>query len=138
LSVVVDASIILVLLSGDARRPVAERLMRRWLDEGEELHAPALMPYEIASGLTRLAHAAALSPHDVPLLWAQVELLPITYHVFESGAAVTDLALRLRRQSAYDAAYLALAESLGAELWAFDGPLAVNAASIGYTVNVPA
>ncbi|HEY2702122.1 MAG TPA: nucleic acid-binding protein, partial [Candidatus Dormibacteraeota bacterium] len=43
-------------------------------------------------------------------------------------------ALQLRRRSAYDAAYLALAEDLGAELWTFDAALVRNAGARGHPV----
>jgi predicted nucleic acid-binding protein len=43
---------------------------------------------------------------------------------------------RLERRSAYDAAYLVLAEELGTQLWTLDGPLARNAASRGLPVQL--
>jgi len=136
-AVVVDASVVLVLVSGDSRREAAQRAMREWVTRGERVHAPSLMPYEVASGMTRLIHAGALPADRAESLWRLVDALPIVYHPLAGGAGVTDLALRLRRRSAYDAAYLALAQSLGAELWAFDGPLATNAASLGLPVREP-
>lgn len=45
-------------------------------------------------------------------------------------------ALVLQRRSAYDAAYLALAEDLEAELWTIDGPLARNASIRGYRIHL--
>jgi hypothetical protein len=48
--------------------------------------------------------------------------LPITYHALrEDGDEVVAIATRLGRKNAYDAAYLAPAQRLGAELWTFDG-----------------
>jgi predicted nucleic acid-binding protein len=41
---------------------------------------------------------------------------------------VIDVAATLGRRSAFDAAYVALARSLDAELWTLDGPLTRNAA----------
>ena len=41
-----------------------------------------------------------------------------------------------RRNSAYDTAYLALAETLGAELWTLDGLLYRNAAGLGFAVRL--
>ncbi len=43
------------------------------------------------------------------------------------GRIVEIAAVGLRRHNAYDAAYLALAEDLDADLWTLDGPLARNA-----------
>jgi len=50
--------------------------------------------------------------------------------------AVIEIALSLRRQSAYDAAYLALAESLDAQLWTLDDPLYRNAIGQGFPVRL--
>jgi hypothetical protein len=49
LSVVLDANV-LIVLALDRRRAVAvEELLRAWKAEGEELHAPALLRYEVAN-----------------------------------------------------------------------------------------
>jgi len=45
-------------------------------------------------------------------------------------------ALQLERRSVYDAAYIAVAQRLGTELWTLDGPLARNAASHGLPVQL--
>ena len=55
---------------------------------------------------------------------------------FPEGARVVEIALLLQRQNAYDAAYLALAESLDAELWTLDSPLYRNAAGQGFRVRL--
>lgn len=47
-----------------------------------------------------------------------------------------EIALSLGRRSAYDAAYLALAETLKAELWTLDGPLYHNAVGRGFPVRL--
>jgi predicted nucleic acid-binding protein len=135
MAVVVDASIVVVLATGDPRRAAADRALRRWMTEGEEMHAPTLVVYEVASALTRLVLAGAISVEQMSALWPEIMALPITLHPPGDGAALTAMALQLRRQSAYDAAYLTLAEDLDAVLWAFDGPLVRNAAAIGRTVR---
>jgi predicted nucleic acid-binding protein len=63
--------------------------------------------------------------------------VPITYHdLGEYGIEAMQTARRLGHPSAYDAAYLALAERLGAELWTLDGPLARNARASGFAVKL--
>jgi predicted nucleic acid-binding protein len=137
MAVVVDASVVVVLTTGDPRRALADKVVREWLTRGEEMHAPTLLTYEVASAMTRLVAAGAMTEQQAIALWPELQGLPITYHPPGDGARLTSIALQLQRQSAYDAAYLALAEDLGAELWAFDGPLVRNAAAIGRTVRQP-
>ena len=63
--------------------------------------------------------------------------MPIIYHPLTGEEArIVEIALSLSRRSAYDAAYLALAESLNAELWTLDGPLYRNAIGCGFKVRL--
>ncbi|MBI3978017.1 MAG: type II toxin-antitoxin system VapC family toxin [Chloroflexi bacterium] len=135
--VVVDANVLVVLASGDPRKPAAQALIRGWIETGQEMHAPTLLLYEVASGLTRLVAAGAFPVERIAEAWQTVVALPITYHPLQAdGDQVVTIALRLGRQSAYDAAYLALARRLGAALWTFDGPLARNAVGYGFPVHL--
>ena len=137
MAVVVDASVLVVLASSDPRKPTAEAQIQRWLEAGEELHAPELLPYEVANGLTRLVAGGALPADRLDEAWETVMAVPLTYHALrEGGRAAVDIALMLSRRSAYDAAYLALGRELAATLWAFDGSLARNAQARGYAVQL--
>ncbi|HSO54778.1 MAG TPA: type II toxin-antitoxin system VapC family toxin [Actinomycetes bacterium] len=82
----------------------------RWLASGEALHAPALTPFEVANGLTRLVASGALPDDRVEPAWQAVRGLPTTYHPLRDAPPVIWLARRLDRHSAYDAAYLTLAQ----------------------------
>ena len=42
-----------------------EAHLRAWLDAGEPLHAPLLLPYEVANALTRLLVAGRLAASDI-------------------------------------------------------------------------
>jgi predicted nucleic acid-binding protein len=118
------------------RAPLVEAKMREWATAGETLHAPALMPYEAANALVEGGRGGGLGPHVVAEIWATISAVPVTLHPLEEGAEVIAIALRLGRQSAYDAAYVALAQSLDAELWTLDGPLARNARGVGLPVRL--
>ena len=65
MSVVLDANV-LIVLALDRRRAVAvEELLRTWKAEAEELHAPALLRYEVANALTQAVSAGQLASEAV-------------------------------------------------------------------------
>ncbi len=134
---VIDASLVVALALSDARAPVVEALIETWITAGEELHAPALLPYEVASGLTRAVAVGDFGAGGVPAAWQRLVGLPLTYHALgPAGDTAVAIARRLERQSAHDAAYLALALALGSEVWTFDKKLAGNAGRLGYPVRL--
>jgi predicted nucleic acid-binding protein len=136
-AVVIDANLLVVMASGDARQLMASEQFEAWISAGEEIHAPGLLPYELASAFTRLVAARSMSSREAGLAWEALELLPIVQHPLSDDLPrVVDIALALKRQSAYDAAYIALAEDLGAVLWTLDGPLARNAQAAGVPVRL--
>ena len=117
--IVVDASAVIeVLLSTSDGSRVAERFFA----EGETLHAPHLLDVEIAQVLRRYSLAGAFGPErgaealedlaDFPI--ARYPHQPFMFRVWELRNNVT----------AYDAAYLALAEALAAPLVTRDAKLA--------------
>lgn len=134
--VVVDANLLVALVSGDPRGASVLRHFNDWLDGNVETHAPELTRYEFTNALARLVVAGAFPADKVGDAWDDVTLLPIRYHRMNDARRVVDVALALRRQSAYDAAYIALAEQLGAELWTLDGPLYRNAVGLGFPVKL--
>jgi predicted nucleic acid-binding protein len=136
-AVVVDANLLVVMVSGDLRGPAVSEHVESWITAGEEMHAPELLPYEVASALTRLVATSAMSSRQVRLAWNALSELPVVQHpLADDVPRVVDIALRLKRQSAYDAAYIALAEDLRAVLWTLDGPLAQNAKAAGFAVRL--
>jgi predicted nucleic acid-binding protein len=117
--IVVDASVLVeVLLS----RPSVERLGHRLRDPDEALHAPHLIDLEIAQALRRYQAAGDISPqrtHQALVAFAQMPLERHPHWPF------LDRIWELRRNlTAYDAAYVALAEALDAPLLTCDRALA--------------
>lgn len=136
MSVVLDANLLVVLALDDDRGPLVEAKLREWETAGETLHAPALMPYEAANALTRAVAAGSLSADEINESWAIVTEVRVRLHPLDHGSEVIEMAQRLGRQSAYDAAYLVLAQALDAELWTLDGPLSRNANDAGLPVQL--
>jgi predicted nucleic acid-binding protein len=134
--VVVDANLLIALISGDPRGSKVLQYFTDWLNHHIEIHAPLLTKYEIANALTRLIVGGAFPEDKVEDAWNNISLLPIRYHDLSHVKRVVEIALALKRQNAYDAAYVALTEELHAELWTLDGPLYRNAQGLGFPVNL--
>ncbi|HLI52051.1 MAG TPA: type II toxin-antitoxin system VapC family toxin [Thermomicrobiaceae bacterium] len=134
--VVVDANLVVILITRGSGAGVVSRQFREWLDSGVDMHAPELLQYEVANAFVRMAVAGFLSVGDLLSAWSAFIRIPITLHAIESGDAIVSIALALKRQNAYDAAYIALARTLDAELWTLDGPLYRNAVQIGFRVRL--
>ncbi len=117
--IVVDASAVIEVLLGT---PAATRVAERLFDGGETLHAPHLLDVETAQVLRRYALAGALGAErgvealedlaDFPI--TRYPHQPFLFRIWELRNNVT----------AYDAAYIALAEALDATLVTRDAKLA--------------
>lgn len=136
MSVVLDANALVVLALDRWRALAIEKLLRAWKAEGEELHAPVLLRYEVASALAQALSAGQLEPGGGGRCHAAHRLGADCPTSAQNTPAVVAMAQRLERRSAYDAAYVVLAEELDTQLWTLDGRLARNAVSRGLPVQL--
>lgn len=117
---VVDASAVAELVLGTAKgRAVAAAL------GDHTLHAPELMPLEVASVLRGLVRAREIQAGDLPQMLADLRSLGVElYEHLPMLGRVLDLRDNV---TVYDAIYLALAEVLDAPLLTCDKKLAAAA-----------
>ena len=117
MTAVVDASAaILLLLNPSTARSVDE------LARAGSLHAPNHFDIECMSALRRAAQLGTLDRSALASLGNAVMDLPVTRHSLQG--LVPRMVELLDNASMYDAAYVALAEGLEAELWTADHRLA--------------
>lgn len=117
--IVVDASAILELLLNTQQ---ATRVAERLFADGETLHAPHLLDLEVAQVLRRYAIAGALTEQRGARALEDLGDLPLErypHHLFVPR--IWELRHNL---TAYDAAYVALAEALASPLVTRDSALA--------------
>jgi predicted nucleic acid-binding protein len=117
--IVLDASAVIDVL---LRTPDSMRITDRLFTPGETLHAPHLLDLEVVQALRRHVSAGALHAGRAREALDNFAAFPLTRYphnvllarIWELGANLT----------AYDAAYIALAEALAAPLVTRDGALA--------------
>jgi predicted nucleic acid-binding protein len=116
--IVVDASAVLeLLLNTPAGQAVSERITAA----GHGLHAPHLVDVEIAQALRRYAREGHLAPTEASAVIDDLHDLDLNRHAHEP---LLDRMWQLRQNfTAYDAAYVALAEALDTVLLTCDARL---------------
>ena len=119
--VVVDASVAVKWLVEEEDSDRATSLVRLWDGGGVQMTAPYLMPFEVANALHRRVASGELEVEMAASLMEQLESFGIELHhpAGLHGIALR-LANRLGQRASYDSHYLALAETLGCELWTAD------------------
>ena len=115
--IVTDCSVVVDALVSTQMDSIGEHL------NDERLSAPALIDFEVVSAVRGLALGGHISEHRARDLLHDFDQLPITR--WDSADDLRIRAFELRHTiSAYDAAYVVLAESLGCPLITRDRRLA--------------
>jgi predicted nucleic acid-binding protein len=119
--VVVDASLALKWVEREPYSDEASQLLDNWQKERRRLTAPALFAYEATNALGKRVKRGQLT---AGVAKERLALLLENGPALEHDVALNLRALEIMQQfslpSAYDAHYLALAESGGCECWTAD------------------
>lgn len=117
--IVIDASALLEIL---LRTDRADRLMERAFSASEQMHAPQLLDIEITQVLRRLTRQKEITVARAEQALRDLADLVVERH--EHQALVQRIWQFRDSLSAYDGAYVALAEALAAPLLTCDAKLA--------------
>ena len=117
--IVPDASVVVEVL---LQTPAAVAIEGTLFDAAESLHAPALLDVEIAQVLRRYVRVRDLSPARAATAVDVLVRFPITRYAHEP--LLGRIWMLCDAMTAYDAAYVALAEGLDATLLTRDAKLA--------------
>lgn len=118
--IVLDASAVVAVLLGPA--PEAERIREKVEGPGESLHVPHVMDLEVLHALRRQVLLGTLS--SVRSAEAVEDLKNIAFVRYPHATLVDRIWGLKNTLTAYDAAYVALAEALDAPLVTMDARLA--------------
>jgi predicted nucleic acid-binding protein len=117
--IVPDASVIIELL---LRTEASARIEDRLLDPRESLHAPHLLDLEVAQVLRRYVARGDMRPERGRLAIELLGKFPIARYAHEP--LMSRIWMLRHNLTAYDAAYVALSEGLGATLLTRDAGIA--------------
>ena len=131
--IVIDANVAVALAVPLPYSETAAKRVIEWQTSADEILAPNLWGYEVVSALRKAVTAKALSPDEADERLAFILSIGVREIApdLELHQQALHWAARLGQGAAYDAAYLALAEKLGATFWTGDRRLANNARQTG-------
>ncbi|MBN2498321.1 MAG: type II toxin-antitoxin system VapC family toxin [Deltaproteobacteria bacterium] len=132
MDLVLDCSMALAWAIPDEGSEAADRLLSG-LERGSRLWIPALWWYELSNALTVAQRRGRLSDSDLLRLIELYRTLPLFTDTLLGAEAVFRFRVLAQRYklSAYDAAYLELAQRRGLGLMTLDGGLAKAARGAG-------
>jgi predicted nucleic acid-binding protein len=136
MELVLDCSLALAWTIPDEGSKAAERLFSR-IDKGSKLWIPALWWYELSNALTIAQRRGRLNDSDALRLIELYRKLPLFTDTLLGADAVFRFRVLAQRYnlSAYDAAYLELAQRRGVDLATLDKDLAKAARKTGVRVT---
>jgi predicted nucleic acid-binding protein len=119
--VVVDASLAVKWVITEPYSPEAIELLAGWVADAVDVGAPPLFAYEVANALHRRAIDGTIPVGTVDASLDEV-CRSVRFHNLDLALVKRAVAIATEtgRRAAYDAQYIALAESLGCELWTAD------------------
>ncbi len=119
--VCIDASFVIPALVPHIWSERAEALLGEWTRAGTTLIAPTLLAFEVTATIRRLVHANQINPNRGEQAISQFLRMPLHLSARRSLFPIAfRLATEFRQPTAYDAAYLALAEVRRCEFWTAD------------------
>ncbi|HEX9596532.1 MAG TPA: type II toxin-antitoxin system VapC family toxin, partial [Anaerolineales bacterium] len=122
--VCIDASLVLRTLVPDAFTEQALALLARWQEKQTTLIAPALLAFEVTATLRRYVHFKRIAPAQGESAFTQWQALGIRLsHRKALFPLAWALAKQFQRPTAYDTAYLALAQLHHCDFWTADEKL---------------
>jgi predicted nucleic acid-binding protein len=132
---VIDSGVAVLRTLSTAARPAAAALWEHLLHEAVPLYAPRLWSYEVTSVIHKYLFDKILTGDEAENMLRILFAFGVNLVDEDEALCLAALrwASRLSQRPAYDAFYLALAESLDAELWTADRRLWQNAQQAGVT-----
>jgi predicted nucleic acid-binding protein len=126
-TLVVDAGFALQLILPGPDQARLQAMVGDWRRSGVRLTAPALWLYEVTSAVTKAVHLWVLTEAEGRLALRLLNGLEVSLVPPDAAQAALahEWTLRLRRTAAYDGFYLALAQTLGVDLWTTDRRLRI-------------
>ena len=119
--VVVDASLAVKWLVEEEDSDKAHAVLQSWVTQDISRLAPYLLPFEVANALHRRVVRGDLSVGESSRMIARLLGSRLELHQTPGlHVRALEMANRLKQGAAYDAHYLALAESFDCELWTAD------------------